>query len=240
MWRSRATVNRVPRHSHKYTNVQSKVRDYPTVIENRSSLKHPLPVAKRKLNRISIADPAWMGNDAIPSKSRTTTSSRKEAKRKNNGSLSPSHCPTTRRKLTNNSSTMNKANFILKSLYVVTTFHCLFMLPWLLIFPATFRVGGYYYSSESHNAQVYQIIEDTAPHYIPRTLFSKFAGHVAVQFTHILPSAIWAGAIPIQFHPSIRDNYRRFHKWVGRGLFVVVPFDDGWLRHYSASKSYNL
>jgi len=61
----------------------------------------------------------------------------------------------------------------------------------------------------------------------PRSLLLKYGGHPAVQFTHILPSAVWALAIPFQLYPGLRSRAPRLHRISGyvfamAGLLLMV------------------
>jgi hypothetical protein len=45
-----------------------------------------------------------------------------------------------------------------------------------------------------------------------------------VQLTHILPSAVWALAIPIQLYPDMRKAYPRLHRWSGYAFALAAAF----------------
>lgn len=44
-----------------------------------------------------------------------------------------------------------------------------------------------------------------------------------VAYTHILPAAFWVMAVPFQFNPWIRKNFKTFHRFLGRA-FVYTSF----------------
>jgi len=92
-----------------------------------------------------------------------------------------------------------------------------FMVFWILS-SATFTLGF----DEARDAKKLQLLEKVAEQGklpVPISLVMKYAGHKAIQFTHILPGAVWAAAVPIQLHPGIRKTYRKFHRCVGYAFF---------------------
>ncbi|CAB9519574.1 expressed unknown protein [Seminavis robusta] len=56
---------------------------------------------------------------------------------------------------------------------------------------------------------------------LPYSLMTKFEGHAFVEFTHILPGALWVALIPFQLHPTWRNNHRQLHRILGY-LFVAT------------------
>lgn len=105
---------------------------------------------------------------------------------------------------------------ILRGLYVATTFLCAFMIFWILVFPSSWLVGR----SDIHDDLIVQTMSE--PNQVTSMeLVTKYKGHSAVHFSHTLPGAIWAGAIPFQLHPRFRNQYPRVHRVVGR-VFVAV------------------
>ncbi|MEW5306982.1 MAG: hypothetical protein WDW36_009405 [Sanguina aurantia] len=67
-------------------------------------------------------------------------------------------------------------------------------------------------------------LEDVIPPFLPvqKNITSKFATHPAVHALHILPSMIWAGAIPLQLHEGIRKQHRTLHRLSGSLLMCAV------------------
>lgn len=101
---------------------------------------------------------------------------------------------------------------ILKVLYCVTTFFSLYMVAWIVIFPSSWLMGR----SDLHDHIVSEaFIKTYDGTQVPPGTVTKYAGHSLIQFTHILPGAVWAGAIPFQLHPTMRQRYRKVHKASG-------------------------
>jgi len=100
----------------------------------------------------------------------------------------------------------------LKALYVSAAFLSLFMVAWIAVFPSSWLMGR----SDLHDRIINKTLVETydGTSVSPRTV-TKYAGHGLVQFTHIAPGTVWAGAIPFQLHPSIRRKYRWAHKMTG-------------------------
>lgn len=105
----------------------------------------------------------------------------------------------------------------LKALYVLTTFLCLFMVAWIGVFPSSWLMGRSDWHDRIINKTLVETYDGTSVS--PRTV-TKYAGHGLVQFTHIAPGAIWAGAIPFQLHPNVRRQYRWAHKMTGYAFVV--------------------
>mmetsp|Transcript_20677 Transcript_20677/g.38809 ORF Transcript_20677/g.38809 Transcript_20677/m.38809 type:complete len:267 (-) Transcript_20677:687-1487(-) len=106
---------------------------------------------------------------------------------------------------------------ILKCLYVATTFLCTFMVMWILVFPSSWLMGH----SDLHDRLVDKYLVDTYDGvHVPPTIVTKYTGHPAIQFSHILPGALWAAAIPFQLHPDIRKKHRAAHRRIGYAFFA--------------------
>mmetsp|Transcript_6040 Transcript_6040/g.9225 ORF Transcript_6040/g.9225 Transcript_6040/m.9225 type:complete len:302 (+) Transcript_6040:269-1174(+) len=108
---------------------------------------------------------------------------------------------------------------ILKHLYCTATFLCLYMVSWILIFPSSWITGH----SDIHYAYYHKVMKLMNLTKIPPQFVTKYAGHTLVQFTHNLPGALWAGAIPFQLNPDVRRKYPRLHKVTGY-LFLGTSF----------------
>lgn len=107
---------------------------------------------------------------------------------------------------------------ILKVLYVVATFLSIFMVAWIVIFPSSWLMG----QSDLHDHIVNEVFVKTYDGtQVPPGTITKYAGHSLIQFTHILPGAIWAGAIPFQLHPTARRKYRKFHRITGYAFLTT-------------------
>jgi len=98
-------------------------------------------------------------------------------------------------------------------LYLLSSGLALFMVLWILVFPCSWLVGF----SPSRDATYVENYAASA--LLPLSIVMKYDGHRLVQFTHILPAAVWAGAIPLQLHPSMRSNYPRLHRLSGYAFF---------------------
>lgn len=55
-----------------------------------------------------------------------------------------------------------------------------------------------------------------------RNGLGRYSGHRAVQLTHILPSAVWSMLIPLQLHPSMRQQYKSLHRASGMVFFCCA------------------
>lgn len=112
---------------------------------------------------------------------------------------------------------------VLQSLYIGATFFAVFMFVWTVVSPATWRLG---------NTPGWE--ERTRERYgknfsVPLSLLLKYNGHRAVQFTHTLPSAIWAAIVPFQLNPWFRRSHRRWHQrfgyvFLGAALLIFIGF----------------
>ena len=98
-----------------------------------------------------------------------------------------------------------------KAAYFLLTCLCLFMVTWIHIFPGSWKLGW----NESHDQFVAWMLQHNPTHVTPPATVTKYSGHYAVQFSHILPGSIWASIIPIQLSPSFRHSYPYLHKILG-------------------------
>eukprot|EP00979_Chaetoceros_neogracilis_P002970 scaffold499_cov218-Chaetoceros_neogracile.AAC.2 len=93
------------------------------------------------------------------------------------------------------------------------------MVTWIIIAPGTAFVN-----SEKPGWRDKLVSEmDASSTHLPPKLLTKYEGQTLVAYTHIFPAAVWAMAVPLQFHPLIRKKYRTFHKCLGR-VFVYTSF----------------
>jgi hypothetical protein len=104
----------------------------------------------------------------------------------------------------------------LPPLYYITTALCVFMVVWILIFPAS--------AFQEHSAWRRQLFGTVvhADSSTPPEIVTKYAGHYLVHATHILPGAVWAALIPLQLHPGIRHRFPTWHRWSGRVFLVTA------------------
>lgn len=134
----------------------------------------------------------------------------------------------------------NSTRLNLPPLYHVTSALCLFMVAWILIFPAS---AFHDYSPWRRNLYANVVASDGA--IAPETV-TKYSGHYLVHATHILPSAVWSLIIPIQLHPGIRSKYRTLHRWSGYvfvftsllmayGVWVILDRKLGFEQHSFAN-----
>lgn len=117
-------------------------------------------------------------------------------------------------------SSFSTTGVILKGLYVILSYLCVMMVLWILVLPASWKMGH----SETHDRFIreemfHESKRDEMP--VPIETITKYAGHSAVQFSHILPGAFWAGAIPFQLNPYVRKHYRTVHRRMGY-IFVAT------------------
>jgi Predicted membrane protein (DUF2306) len=104
---------------------------------------------------------------------------------------------------------------ILKLCYWIVCGLSLFMVFWILVIPSSWLMGHW----EWHDRQILAYLPENGM-VAPSTL-TKFSGQTAVQLTHVLPGALWAGVIPFQLHPEWRKNYRRAHRCAGYAFIVA-------------------
>jgi len=100
----------------------------------------------------------------------------------------------------------------LKWIYVFTTFLSIFMVAWILIFPSSWLMGYSKTHDEIINKTMVEPYDGTQIH--PK-IFTKYAGHPEVQFTHTLPAAVWSTAIPFQLHQGFRKTHKVAHRRAG-------------------------
>lgn len=81
-------------------------------------------------------------------------------------------------------------NLVLRVLYLGVASQAIFMLFWMTVVPGSLR-----------NAWAGKE--------------SKYSGQYLVQFTHILPAAVWSLAIIFQLHPGFRKKHRQWHRRMG-------------------------
>jgi len=93
------------------------------------------------------------------------------------------------------------------------------MLAWIFSFPGTAFVNSV---KPGWRDKILSGMNASSNHFPPK-LLTKYEGQTLVVYTHIFPAAIWAMAVPLQFHPLIRKKYRTFHKYLGR-IFVYNSF----------------
>lgn len=100
--------------------------------------------------------------------------------------------------------------------YALVTGLCVFMVGWILIFPASVlhehseyhrKLLDYFYFVNQERGNGDGV---TSPE-----LMTKYRGEHWVQCLHILPGALWAALIPGQMHSTFRKNYRYLHKVLG-------------------------
>ena len=101
------------------------------------------------------------------------------------------------------------------ALYVATSFLCLSMVLWILLFPAS----SFQEDSEWRRV-LFAKVNPPGSVLFPEGI-TKYQHETLVQWTHILPGAIWAAVVPIQLHPAIRLQYRTLHRTLGY-LFLVT------------------
>lgn len=104
---------------------------------------------------------------------------------------------------------------LMKLFYAGTSCLAGFMVIWVLFSPASWRIGF----SDSHERFLRETVVPHAP--VPASLLFKYDGQWLIQFSHILPSAVWAACIPIQLNPHLRKSYKRLHRASGY-VFAVT------------------
>jgi len=112
------------------------------------------------------------------------------------------------------------ARVLLVVLYCALCVLSIFMTWWIVALPASWRIGIF----PHHKLRIQNAFETAekagAPLAVPVNLVLKYEGHVAVQLLHILPGAVWAAAIPLQLHPTLRRTFPVTHRFSGYAFFV--------------------
>jgi len=114
---------------------------------------------------------------------------------------------------------INRLDTKLRYIYIITTCLCIFMVTWIIIAPGTAFVNS---EKPGWRDKLVSEMNASSTH-LPPKLLTKYEGQTLVAYTHIFPAAVWAMAVPLQFHPLIRKKYRTFHKFLGR-VFVYTSF----------------
>lgn len=101
---------------------------------------------------------------------------------------------------------------VLRGLYIIVTLLCLYMVFWILIFPAS--------SFQEHSEWRRVLFAKVTPPdgVTPADIITKYQHQTLVQRTHILPGAVWAVLVPIQLlNPTILRGrrYRTVHRYAG-------------------------
>lgn len=111
---------------------------------------------------------------------------------------------------------------LLRLAYIITCWLCAIMLIWILVLPSSaFQDSDFFiHKSELLNAARGEMLKNEY-NFLPRDLITKYKGHTAVHFTHILPGALWAALVPIQLHPGIRKSNRTLHRISGYVFFLT-------------------
>ena len=115
---------------------------------------------------------------------------------------------------------------MLRMLFSFLCFLSVMMVVWILYFPGSWLIGR----SQFHDDLIMPALDGKV---IPVEIVTKYEGHNLVQLTHILPGAIWAGAIPFQLNPSFRKRHPVAHRRIGytflscsllmaMGIFIIL------------------
>ena len=121
---------------------------------------------------------------------------------------------------------------ILKGLYILAVFLSGFMALWVLMIPASWRIGWdnlpfSAYHRRELEAHFERETANGSLGIVPRSLVFKYEGHADIQVCHTLASVLWSGIIPFQFHKGFRRQYPICHRWMGR-VFVIISFIMMW------------
>mmetsp|Transcript_30051 Transcript_30051/g.70116 ORF Transcript_30051/g.70116 Transcript_30051/m.70116 type:complete len:262 (-) Transcript_30051:1428-2213(-) len=112
---------------------------------------------------------------------------------------------------------------LLKAVLALAIFLSGFMVIWILIGPASWRIGWDTLPfSQMHRTMLEQhFARQEGLGRVPRSLVFKYEGHPAIQVSHTLAGALWAGILPFQFHKGFRRQYPLWHRWMGR-IFLTM------------------
>jgi uncharacterized membrane protein len=106
----------------------------------------------------------------------------------------------------------------LACVYCFVTYLCIMMVVWILWAPGSAMLER----SSYHREILIPLLEDMGIFRVAaKHTVTKYQGHSLVQFTHILPAAVWSACIPFQLHPTWRIQHRSAHRGMGY-LFVIV------------------
>ena len=117
--------------------------------------------------------------------------------------------------------TTNKAdNYdpVLKWLYIALCYLCFNMVSWIMVTPASWLISR---STWHREVLIPWIRQNGGFRVVPEAVITKYQGHTLVQFTHIVPAAIWAAIVPFQLHPTWRHRHRKLHRILGY-VFVIT------------------
>jgi len=107
---------------------------------------------------------------------------------------------------------------VLKLLYVGASFLAIFMIFWISVIPASWRIGNWPGWAEFLEAYLQEKV-DKGTNITPISLVMKYDGQRAVQFLHTVPALIWATALPFQLHAGFRKNHKPVHRRMGYCFF---------------------
>lgn len=101
---------------------------------------------------------------------------------------------------------------MLKWLFIVLAYLCVNMVVWIMVSPASWLIER----SSFHREVILPFLRENGNfRVVPEVIVTKYKGHSLVQFTHMVPGALWAGMIPFQVHPTWRKNHRKAHRVMG-------------------------
>lgn len=102
---------------------------------------------------------------------------------------------------------------ILKQLYAATVYLCYAMVFWIMIAPASWLISR----SRFHREVIIPLLLDSNFFFLvaPDSIITKYQGHDMVHFFHLIPGAIWAALVPLQLHPTWRNQHRTLHRRLG-------------------------
>jgi hypothetical protein len=98
-----------------------------------------------------------------------------------------------------------KTNTKLRIIYIILTCLCILM-------------TGYTAMLNIYHDELSKVKDNP---FLPKDGIRKFNGQTVAMMAHIMPSTFWSMCIPIQFHPSIRKSYPKFHKYLGRAFIYT-------------------
>ena len=108
---------------------------------------------------------------------------------------------------------------VLKWLYIILCYLCISMVVWIMISPASWLLER----STWHQEVLLPFLRANGSfRAIPEAVVTKYQGHTLVQFTHIVPAAIWATIVPFQLHPTWRNRHRKLHRILGYIFIMMV------------------
>ncbi|KXZ46693.1 hypothetical protein GPECTOR_41g657 [Gonium pectorale] len=90
-----------------------------------------------------------------------------------------------------------------------------FMVLWVFVYPASYRVGWW----PGYTARMARLVAQPCMP-APLDVITKYESHTAVKLTHLLPSGVWALCGAVQLLPGVRSARPWLHRMSGRLMLL--------------------